>query len=101
MRRLKRKGVAGFPAEIATSLYELLTRLQKVGLFLVPVGEVEEWLASENLAVSKANKWAWANAAAERILQRGRQSGDIWDFMNELGCYLTSSDGKGREKRIS
>jgi hypothetical protein len=90
MRRLERKGVSGFPAEIATGLSELLTRLQKVGLFLVPLGDVEEWLASENLAISKSNKWAWSNAAAERILQRGRQSGDIWDFMNAVGHYLTS-----------
>ena len=60
-----------------------------MGLFLVPLGELEEWLVNEKIAVSKTNKWAWANAAAQRILQLGKQKGDIWDFVSTVGRYLT------------
>jgi hypothetical protein len=77
-----------YPKQLAVRIRDVTLRLQRVGLFLVPVGELEEWLADENLGVSKKQKWAWANAAAERILKLGRQSGDIWDFMSEIGRYL-------------
>jgi hypothetical protein len=37
---------------------------------------------------SGKSQWAWANAAAERILKLGRQSGDIWAFMSDVGRFL-------------
>jgi hypothetical protein len=62
--------------------------LRSVGLFLVPVGELEGWLASEEIATSKNNKAAWANAAALKILSRGASTGDIWHFVRGVGEYL-------------
>jgi hypothetical protein len=94
MRRLKKGGASAYPDDLAGRIRDLLVRLQHVGLFLVPVGELEEWLASENLGVSKEkNKWAWANAAAERILKLGPQKRDIWDFVSAVGGYLKSALG--------
>src|SRR5262249_37358655 len=76
MRRLKKGGVIAYPNPLASTISDLLVKLKQVGLFLVHVGELEEWLRSENISVSKAKKWAWANAAAEQILSLGAQQGD-------------------------
>jgi len=91
MRRLKKGGVKSYPGELGNRINNHLVKLQEHGLFLVPVGELEEWLASEELGVSKTNKWAWANRAAERILKKGKQLDDIWEFVSDVGRYLTAS----------
>lgn len=88
MRKLKRGGINAFPDGIRIPLNELVTDLRGLGIFLVPVGELEEWLATENLAESKSNKWAWANAAALRIQSKGACEGDIWDFVRSIGAHL-------------
>jgi hypothetical protein len=88
MRQLKRGGIYAFPENIAHTLKQLISALKKVGIFLVPVGELEEWLAGENINESKANKWAWANAASLCIQSKGASDGDIWDFVRSVGTYL-------------
>jgi hypothetical protein len=64
MRRVKMGGIVALPDHISIPLQHLLNLLRSVGLFLVPVGELEGWLASEEIATSKNNNAAWANAAA-------------------------------------
>ena len=88
MRRLKSGGVQNFSDTIAAPLSDLIAGLRRHGVFLVPVGELEGWLADEDIKASKANKWSWANEAAFAIQSRGAQKGDIWDFMREVGEYL-------------
>jgi hypothetical protein len=88
MRRLKRGGVSAFPGGIAVLLGQLVSDLKTIGVFVVPVGELEEWLAAANITESKANKWAWASAAAQHVQQRGSSSGDVWDFMRDVGRHL-------------
>lgn len=88
MRKLKRGGISAMEDPIKSMLEKLLTDLGKVGVFLVPVGELEGWLQSENVSVSKNNKWAWANAASNLVHEKGSSKGDIWDFMRDVGNYL-------------
>ena len=88
MRRLKKGGVNNLPTEIAEPLKALVGDLREAGLFLVPVGELEEWLAGRGVAPSKQEKWAWANEAASRVKELGAQSGDVWDFVRNVGQYL-------------
>ncbi|WP_428622128.1 TOPRIM nucleotidyl transferase/hydrolase domain-containing protein [Sedimenticola sp.] len=88
MRRLKRGGVSEFPDTIRDLLVSLIYNLKSHGLFLVPVGELEEWLKDEGINESKNNKWAWANTASICIQEKGAKQGDIWDFMREIGKYL-------------
>lgn len=90
MRELKRGGIAGLPSDITVEAKSLVSDLSEVGIFVVPVGELEEWLQSYGVTASKRNKWAWANAAAQKIQTGGRQSGDVWDFMQAVGNYLLS-----------
>jgi hypothetical protein len=93
MRQLKRGGIAGLPVSVAEEATSLLRELSSEGIFLVPVGELEEWLETYEIQNSKRNKWAWANSAAQIIQERGRQQGDVWDFMQSVGQYLLENYG--------
>lgn len=87
MHRLK-TGISSFPIEIETPLKELVEALRKVGVFLAPVGELEQWLTPEEVATSRVKKAAWASAAAEYIQSAGHTSGGIWDFVRDVGQHL-------------
>ncbi len=89
LRALKRGGIEAFPADIAVALRSLASDLARSGLFVVPVGELEEWLS--DAALRKRNKWAWANAASMVIQERGAQQGDVWDFVRQVGRFLGGS----------
>ena len=88
MRRLKRGGIAAYSGALRNEMSQLLSRLGEHGLFLVPVGELEEWLSTYDVGVSKSDKRAWSNAGAQRIQKLGKQSGDVWDFVAKIGRYL-------------
>jgi len=90
MRRVKKGGVNAYAGDLADRLRSMLQALREQGLFLVPVGELEEWLSEYEVGVSKNNKRAWANAAAQRIQGLGKQTGDVWKFVSEVGTHLTS-----------
>jgi hypothetical protein len=87
MRRLK-TGISSLPPEVAAPLGELVKALKKVGLFLVPVGELEQWLTPEQVPTSRANKAAWASAAAAYIQSKGTAADGIWDFIRDVGHQL-------------
>ena len=87
MRRLK-TGISFFPQGVSAPLAALVEALKKIGLFLVPVGELEQWLTSEQVAISRANKAAWASAAAEYIQSKGTAADGIWDFIRDVGHQL-------------
>jgi hypothetical protein len=90
MRALKRGGVAVFAEPLRSRIENHLSEAAKSGVFLVPVGELEEWLATEGIKDSKEKKWAWASAAALVIQSQGAKRDDIWDFMRGVGRYLAS-----------
>ena len=91
MRRLKRGGVDAYEDPIRTKLRALLLRLAEQGLFLVPKGELEQWLSTHDVDVSPNDKRAWANAAAQKVQMLGRVEGDVWAFVSMVGSYLVST----------
>ena len=91
MRRLKRGGIEAYAGELGDEMRDLLEQLSDHGLFLVPVGELEEWLANHDVGISKSEKRAWSNAAAQLIQKVGKQSGDVWDFVEAVGRHLSPS----------
>jgi hypothetical protein len=88
VRRLKRGGLAALPLHIRHPLENVLSSAEGIGIFIVPIGELEGWLAKAGIKASKQNKWAWATEAAGIVRQMGAQSGDVWDFMRRVGLYL-------------
>jgi len=93
MRRVKTGGIPMLPPEIATPLRAIVEKLAAHGLFLVPVGELEEWLSDCGIAASKQKKWAWANEAAEFIRTNPARDDDIWEFISKVGDFLTTQFG--------
>jgi hypothetical protein len=91
MRRLKRGGIRSLPDSLASELTTLVAALAQIGLFLVPVGELEQWLRDDGLSVSTRNKSIWASQAAIFIQNRGASSRGIWDFIRKVAAYLDSS----------
>ncbi len=87
MRRLKAGGVSSFNEypEIQASLMEIINGCRSVGLFLVPVGELEYW-AKHMMAggPSKLRKSEWATEAAKRIRATKDYKADIFQFMQEI-----------------
>ncbi|HXZ01439.1 MAG TPA: AAA family ATPase [Stellaceae bacterium] len=90
MRRLKSGDMTTFPEPIKSQLMQVVDALKKSGIFLVPVGELEGWLAAYDVGVSKTKKQAWAYAAAVKIRSIGSRSVDIWQFMRDVGSYLAN-----------
>ena len=87
-RKLKRNGLEGLPESVRERGEALVKNLEGIGLFLVPVGELEMWLADRRIETSPRNKWAWANEAAATIRVAGTQSGDVWDYCRRAVSYL-------------
>jgi len=90
MRRLKRGGIAAYSGELHDKLSVVVEQLRNHGLFLVPVGELEQWLATDNVGVSTNDKRAWSNAAAQTVQKAGKRDGDVWGFVTAVGRYLLS-----------
>jgi AAA domain, putative AbiEii toxin, Type IV TA system len=88
MRRIKSGGISKLPENIAAPLRHLAESLRRIGFFLVPVGQLEEWLATEGITISKENKAEWSNEAALKIQSKGACPGDVWDFVRGVGRYL-------------
>ena len=84
MRRVKAGGVKSFRdhPDIQADLERIIQQCRRVGLFLVPVGELEYW-ARELMAdgPSKLRKSEWANEAVRRIRATKVHEADIFQFM--------------------
>ncbi len=89
MKKLKSGGISKLPQEVGAQLRELVEKLRVIGIFIVDVGELEEWLVGCGIDASKGKKWAWANEAANFIRDNPTRDDDIWCFVRELGDYLT------------
>jgi hypothetical protein len=88
MKRLKRGGIASLPLDLQEAAKKIIEDLSRCGLFLVPVGELEQWLAHGEVSVSKENKWGWANAAAAYILGAGPRDNGVWQFVKGVARFF-------------
>jgi len=89
IKRLKAGGVASLPPELRGEVENIITELSRYGLFLVPVGELEQWFDGTKVSVSKQDKPAWANAAANYIQNGGPHEDGVWGFLTGVARYLT------------
>lgn len=93
VQRIKEGGVDAYAdqTEIQKQLKEIINRYSSVGLFFVPVGELEDWVKHLMPDISKSSKSKTDRAAiaADRIREAAEKKGDIWDFVKNVLNYLT------------
>jgi hypothetical protein len=85
-REVKRAGTRAFEGEASPALSRLLEALQRLGIFVVPVGELERWFT--DISVSKQQYVA-------EVLQSGRYrtpTVDLANFMEALISYFGLDD---------
>jgi hypothetical protein len=90
LHELKSKGVAAFESSsvLKQQLEEIITRCRAIGIFLVPCGQLENWVPHLMQGVSKENKPEWADEAARRIKEAREKIGDIWHFVKSVAAFL-------------
>jgi predicted ATP-dependent endonuclease of OLD family len=90
--KLKEGGVSSYKdnAEVQSLLLDLLERYAQVGLFFVPVGELEDWVKTLMVDVPKNSKSKSDRAAiaAELIREATDKSADIWSFIKGVLDFL-------------
>lgn len=89
LSKLKRGGIFELPTPLQQDLGDILNSCDAVGLFLVPVGELEGWLKDFDFESSRRRKWMWANEAASLIDITSPQNSDLWEFIRKVGRFLT------------
>jgi hypothetical protein len=88
LKRLKRGGIDALPPPLRDMVRQIVTDLACHGLFLVPVGELEQWFQKDEVPVSMERKWEWADAAATHIRASGPQQGRVWEFVRGVARFL-------------
>lgn len=70
------------------NLVAFLNRCRSYGLFLVPVGELEDWVPDlVTNGPSKKKKAEWANYAANRIRETPPRLDDVWEFIRQIASF--------------
>jgi len=92
IRKLKEGGIAVYQdhPDISARLQELVATFARLGLFFVPVGELEDWVKHlmDDVPKNSTSKTDRAAIAADRIRAAPDKSGDIWDFVREVLTFL-------------
>jgi hypothetical protein len=91
--RLKEGGMSAYVDHqtIHENLRALIEECSKIGLFLVPVGELEDWiphLMAADWPRDKGPKSERATVTAERIRRAQVKDGDVWAFTESVLKYL-------------
>jgi hypothetical protein len=86
----KDSGVEGLEEGLKVMVTSAIQSLAKVGVFVVPVGQLESWESERLAGVGKTRKWRWAMEAATRIEAAGAQETGLWAFMKQVLDHLES-----------
>lgn len=92
VQKLKEGGIAAYQdhPDIQSALEEVVGEFRRIGLFFVPVGELEDWVKHMMGDVPKGNKSKTDRAAiaADRIRAAPEKTGDIWVFVRAVLDFL-------------
>jgi hypothetical protein len=92
IQRVKEGGLEAYNEHpvIKQGLIETIDLLASIGMFLVPVGELEDW-ASQLVSTIPRNSLSKSERAAKAALlirEAEDTSGDIWEFVRKVFDYL-------------
>jgi len=97
----EREGVCRLSSDTYEAAINLMKQLAEYGIFIVPVGQLENWLPSLGVPASK-NKTGWLARVFERMGSDPESSdyvhpedGDIWDFIRGVSKWIHQADPKG------
>jgi len=102
--QLKGKIIAGLKPTEKKIFDELRSSMSKYGVFIVPVGELEDWLSPLGLQppTQKDKKPRWLQDALDRLGQDPQldsyvrpAKGDIWDFMRSIIAWILDPERDG------
>jgi ABC-type cobalamin/Fe3+-siderophores transport system ATPase subunit len=96
----KAGGVQNIPADERDAAQSLISNLADYGVFLVPVGEVEDWLGS--LGVPRTPKDRWLVEIFERMGEDPTapeyvhpDTGDVWNYIRMVARWIGNPHRKG------
>ncbi|MBQ1091419.1 AAA family ATPase [Streptomyces sp. B93] len=98
-KKMKASGLESLNGESYAAAKRLISYFAELGLFLVPVGELECWVKD----IPRSNKMVWLN----RVFEEGRHrspSGELQEFSVGVKEYLTSRGrhlGDAKESRTA
>lgn len=95
IQKLKEGGIAAYldHPQLHAEMQEVVARFARYGLFLVPNGELEDWVKQmmDDVPKSSTSKMTRAAIAANRIRAATNRTGDIWEFVRSVLDYLQDS----------
>jgi hypothetical protein len=91
-RNLKNVDSTGLPCDLRHDIEQCLKSLKEYGIFLVPMGELEDWLPGQELG-TRTHKAEFAVATAAWIQEQGRQQDPLWDFVRYIAEYFSQIIG--------
>jgi hypothetical protein len=87
----KKRGIAALKGQAKRNVEDFVASMSELGVFLVPVGELEGWLAEFGVEEPKPN-WIVEmfgrlgdDPESERYARPG--SNDVWAFVNAIGAW--------------
>lgn len=97
---IKKSGIAALSKAQGKEAEQIFLRpLKEFGIFVVPVGELEQWLSKFSKKVDKQD-WLWSTfqqmgADPTDPTYLHPSEGDVWDFMRSIAAWLKDPERSG------
>lgn len=102
---MKKGGISLLSGQVSESCQSLLDQLATYGIFLVPKGEVESWLAYLGVSASKGE---WLPAIFARMKSDPDdpeyvtpQEDDVWGFLENVAGWIRDGDRRGMPRLVT
>ncbi|HNC11813.1 MAG TPA: AAA family ATPase [Cyclobacteriaceae bacterium] len=97
---VKAEGKAKLPAEVADDFDQLDKLCQAMGIFIVPCGSLESWLAGNGLPPTKNNKSKWITKALVWLDENKPEKLAVKDFVTKIHLHLKQQNQVASELNL-
>jgi len=95
----KQVGIERLPQAERESAQTLLNNVADYGVFVVPVGELEQWFPHLQGRADKPRKSQWVPWVFGLMSNEPElfevEDGDVWGFMRRVGEWISNPERKG------